>query len=152
MNALRAFTATIAALAFMPVGVESQGTYESSRYPVAIVEVDSLSPGSGAFEVIRRSDFSPSDVILVREHTSPAVLSQAVWTVIVAHQIEPQVPEQDQTIRLADGAADVAGRRQFSWVESVLEDLKNAQVVKIQGLGYHKAVIITVPREVRPSP
>lgn len=153
MRTSRILVYLVAAQGLLPLSAQSQEDERTPpRYPVAVVEVERLTPGSGAFEVIRRPDSSPSDVILVTEHATPAVLSQAVWTVIVAHQAEPGVPAHYQRIKMADAGSQTARLRQFSWAEMVLNDLATAQVVKIQGIeGYHKAKIIFLPREGPPA-
>lgn len=147
MTSMRVLILLVAAQTLLPAGAQSQQENQSARFPVAIVEVEHLDPGSGPFEVVRRPHSSPSDVILIRENTTPRVLSQAIWTLLIAHQLEPGIPSKQHNIKMADFASQSGELRRFPWADRVLEDMATAQVVKIEGLGYRKAVVIFLPRE-----
>jgi hypothetical protein len=150
MNRMRMMLAAMVSMAMFPGWVEGQEGSQSARFPVAVVSVAELPAGAGAFEVIRRPDHSPQDVILIRENVSGEILSQAVWTLVLAHQAQP-VPVQEERVRIRDSSSAGGDLRPWPWADRVVEDLRDAQVVKIQGLGFVKALIIWLPRQ-SPAP
>lgn len=84
-----------------PVSGEAASLYEKGLIPIGIGLVDEF-PHQGADAVlIRRTESSPHDVILLKaDAATPDLLVQAIFTLYAAHRVGYVCPRQDRTIRV----------------------------------------------------
>lgn len=124
---------------------------QPARSPVAVVISPDLQ-GDGAYLVERRVAHTPYDVIHLRPQVGEGVLRQAVWALVTAREREGSTPTAASRFRLSPDAGKRIGQRELSWVRTVLEDLKTAEVVRIDGVGEVQAVIIFLPNSLPRQP
>jgi hypothetical protein len=88
----------------------------------------------------------PHDLILLRRDAGTAELSAAVRTLIVARQQGGDNPGRSVVLRVRRTPA-TPPRRPLPWAQRVLNDLRLAQPIDVQGVGTRPAVEIWLPSQ-----
>jgi hypothetical protein len=137
-----------ACLAHCPEGnkllAQEAAAASRARTSVLIVLVDELPHGSEAFEILRRAEIVPHDVILLRSDAGAAELTAAVRTLMAARQQGGDDPERSVVLRKRRSAASPPGRS-LPWAPRVLNDLRQARAIDVRGVGMRPAVEIWLP-------
>lgn len=119
-----------------------------ARTPVLIVLVDQLPHGSEPFEILRRAEIIPHDVVLLRSDAGAAELTAAVRTLMLARQQGGDDPERSVVLRMRRSAASPPART-LPWAQRVLTDLRRAEPIDVRGVGMRRAVEIWLPSQRR---
>lgn len=115
------------------------------KYAVAVVSVEELPHLNGAYEVVRRPDRSPVEVIYLKKGAGAGVLSQAVLTVMAARERSGLVPPEKEVLRASPKGMGRQLAGEVPWAGRVVADLEHAQTVHIDGVGWVPAKIIFLP-------
>lgn len=140
--------ATFLSVNVAPAQMSGRGT-QTSRLPVLVV-VTSQFDGPGSSVILRRSNETPHDVIILRADSANAeVLSQAIVSLMrvrTANATEPP-PSGVVRVRTQRGGPPVV----IPWTEKVIRDLRQAPERSISGIGKARAIEIWLPRRMAPQ-
>lgn len=120
-----------------------------TRVPVTIVLVEEMPIPAATFAIQRRPDTSPADVILLpRSGASPQVLSEAIRALVLTRQNSGDWPRSAMTLRMHPRTdSGIPTRGVIGWTVQVLQDLRRADPLQIEGIGHVPAVQIWLPRQ-----
>ncbi len=151
MSCLLKFMIISAALAIPASALDAQ-THRPTRVPVTIVLADRVE-GDAPFVLVRRTDVSPRDVILLRTGADARTLSDAVRALITARSIAGDTATQAAVLRVRPSGG-ARGRPILPWAPRVLADLQRAERRAVAALGHVRAVEVWLParRSRAPTP
>lgn len=115
-----------------------------TRVPVTIALVDSLPGGSDSFEIVRRPQGEPRDVILLRPEADAETLTDAVRGLLLVRGQDGDTASIDGTFRFPTNHGKRA-RPAFPWARRVLADLHAAETRDVAGVGPVRTVVIWLP-------
>lgn len=113
---------------------------------IAVLGVQALASGT-AFQLVRRVDTSPRDVIVLAPNATAADLSAAIHSLVIARQAGGDTAIISGVVRVRK---EDRQSRSIPWAARVLNDLKSAPARKIAGIGTLPAVQIWLPPQQRP--
>jgi hypothetical protein len=147
MKTSRALALVLLLTVAMAAGLRAQDSapHSISRIPVTVVLVAQLPMADEPYAVLRRTDVAPHDVILIPEGATPALLSEAIQTLMFARQASGDMPSFTGYIRVKPHQRQVAQRRQLPWAGRVLADVRNAEPAELTGIGRARSVQIWLP-------
>lgn len=133
----------------LDAAAHAQAVRPPTRVPVTVALVERL-PDGGVFQIRRRADVAPLDVILLRADADAANLSEAIRTLLLARAQGGDTTRTPQTLRLRLEP----GRHtmELPWALRVLTDLQRAGTREIPGVGVVRAVEIWLPPQRRSRP
>lgn len=128
---------------------DSAGAQQRSRVPVIVALVTDMPVPDAPFVILRRPDILPHDVILLPVNgANPRMLSDAVRALLLARQHSGDRPLAPATLRMRPNAERDAGNRGLlGWTVQVIQDLRRADPMPIEGVGRVPTVQIWLPRQ-----
>jgi hypothetical protein len=128
----------------------------SKRIPVTVILMREDDTSAGAV-IQRRADLAPHDLILLQRSSNDQQLSAAFHTLLVARSVEGDTSGVSHTLRVAPGQRRFGlGRSEVARVAGVLNRLRSADPVPIEGIGTLPAIELWLPsramREKRGGP
>lgn len=125
-----------------------QGTQQGSprRVPLTVALVESIPNRGGAFVILRRSDATPADVILLTAAADAAALSNAIHTLALARSHGGDRPRKTVMLRQRPELSNPGrSRPELPWARRVLADLRGAVPRDLAGIGRVRAVDVWLP-------
>jgi hypothetical protein len=120
--------------------------HSAGRVPATLAMMDRLPAADAQYLILRRTDASPADVILLPLDANPQMLSDAVHALLLTRRnLGGDVPEANAAVRAR--YHDVHTRPVLPWAGRVLNDLQHAAPRSIAGVGDARAVVIWLPRQ-----
>lgn len=144
---LFALLASVVAVGAPCVAQAQQGgaAVPPTRVPVTVVVADDL-PGGAPFQVLRRADKDPRDVILLSRTADAAAFSEAVEQLILLRQAQGDTASVSGVMRVRRSDSPREMRpRVLPWADRVLGDLHRAPPRLVDGVGTLPAVEIWLP-------
>jgi hypothetical protein len=121
-----------------------------TRVPVTIAVVERLPVPDAPFVVLRRTNVTPRDVILLPAGADAALLSEAVQMLLIARQAGGDTAAAAATLRVRPQRGRTASQRPvLPWAQRVLADLRRAAARPVEGVGQVPAVEIWLPPQTR---
>jgi hypothetical protein len=139
------------------VKLEAQNATAPRRVPVTVAVADRL-PQQGATSIIMRrppgtqGDSLQADVIvMLAAAADEQVLSRAIRDLLSIRQSFGDTPTIHQTLRVRPNAATAERKSQpLPWAAMLIEDLRVANRINIEGIGLSRAVTIWLPPRHQP--
>jgi hypothetical protein len=142
-----------AALTLLPAtGAGQTAPGAPRRVPVTVASVERLPVTGAPFAVIRRTNASPRDVILLPAGADAKLLSEAVQALLVARQAGGDTAVTPATLRVRPQRGRTSQRPVLPWAQRVLNDLRRAEARPVEGIGVVPAVEIWLPAQMRRGP
>lgn len=127
---------------------ERQPPRTPTRVPVTVALVDRLPAPDAPFVILRRTNATPADVILLPRDADASVLTDAVRALLLARRnAGGDVAAAPAVLRARFRSSGGNGRPLLPWAPRVLNDLRRANVRELAGVGPVKAVQIWLPAQ-----
>jgi hypothetical protein len=147
VSVLAAVALTIVPLSSRSLGAQ-QGSRTPTRVPVTVALVERTENyGGDPVVLLRRTDLSPRDVILLREDTATGKqLSEAVLDLLNIRGQMGDTASMTAAVRVRPHTgAPGRARRELPWAQRVVNDVRKAELQTIPGVGTVRAVQIWLP-------
>ena len=131
-----------------PISAQDGGHGRRPRVSVTVVLMNTL-PGEASFQLLRRADRVPHDVILLSAAADSAELSTAVIQLISLRKVQGDTAAASGMMRLRQPQATQSHHNVLPWAGRVVTDLRRAPMRNVNGIGNVRNLEIYLPAQRR---
>lgn len=144
---MRVWTAVLLGLGMFQTPIKAQSPDAQLRVPVVIVANPDIDYGNSSFVIVRRSDESPYDLIMLHpERANVGVLSRAIATLVQSRSMDGDTASRAMMIRPTRGMESTvmpnSVRSLQRYYPDVLKRLKENPSFVIPEIGDYRSVTI----------